>query len=152
MKRFRFRPRTWIVLGVVTVIAAAAAVGSYAYFTSSGTGSAVGYVGSPGPLTVTPVWPSGVYLYPGGPAAVVTLTITNTSTTGSAYVTSVTGQATTTPAGCDNSWFAVSADPINVNLAPGGTASINGYVSLTEEYVPQNACANSNPTITWTAG
>ena len=85
------------------------------------------------------------------PYATVSLTITNTSASGSAYVTSVTGSATTTPAGCVNGWFAVSADPIATNLAPGASVTINGYVSLTESGTNQNACAGSTPTITWTA-
>ncbi len=40
MKRItRFRKRTWVLLGVVAVIAAMASVGAYAFWTSSGSGS-----------------------------------------------------------------------------------------------------------------
>ena len=52
MKRItRFKKRTWVVLGVVAVIAAMASVGAYAYFTSTGAGTGTATVGvaMPGP-------------------------------------------------------------------------------------------------------
>jgi len=157
MRRFRLRPRTWIALGVVGVVAAALSVAGYAYFTSSGSGSGVGYVGTAGPVTITPSWPSGVYMYPGGTTGpnyyvTVPLTITNTSATASVSINSIGGSVATN-GDCLGTWFSVSGDPINVTLAPGAsTTAYNGYVWMTESNTDQNACQGTTPTVNWTTG
>jgi len=151
MRRFRLRPRTWIALGVVGVVAAAMSVAGYAYFTSSGSGSGAGWVGTAGPVTITPAWPGGQYLYPGNTVD-VPLTITNTSTTASVYVSSVGGGATSTPAGCDNDWFVVTGTVTPVVLGPGESTGATGHVAMIESYTPQDACQGSNPVIGWTSG
>ena len=143
----RFSRRKWLFLGVLAV-AAAAAVGGYAYFTATGGGTGTAYIGTAGPITVTPAWPSGAYLYPGA-YVTVPLTITNTSGNASALVTSVSGSVATVGS-CLGSWFPVSTDPINVTLGPGASTTLNGYVSMTETNTNQDACQGGTPTVTWT--
>jgi hypothetical protein len=47
MKRIRrFSKRTWVLVGVVAVIAAMASMGAYAYFTASGSGTGTATVGT----------------------------------------------------------------------------------------------------------
>ena len=77
MKRItRFKKRTWVLLGVVAVIAAMASVGAYAYWTTGGTGT-----GSATATTTTDITVnqnnSVTNLYPGGPAQGLSGNFTN---------------------------------------------------------------------------
>ena len=60
------------------VVAVAAAVGAYAYFTTSGTGHSTVTIGTPTPWTVTFKTPTGGPMTPNGPTESLGYTIRNT--------------------------------------------------------------------------
>jgi len=79
MKRItRFRKRTWVLLGVVAVIAAMASVGAYAYWTTTGSGSGTATVGTDGDNLVLHGSTTGT-LYPNGPTQTASFTVDNPS-------------------------------------------------------------------------
>lgn len=71
----KFSKRTWVLVGVVAV-AAVAAVGGYAYFTTTGSGSGTATVGTSSNLAL--VGTSATTLYP-GTSSTVSFTADNTS-------------------------------------------------------------------------
>jgi len=149
MKFLKFRRRTWVLLAVL-VAAAVAAVSGYAYFSGSGGGTGTAYIGSAGPITVTPSWPAGQYLYPGGPTINVPLLLTNTSGNSSAYVGAISGSVATVGS-CLGSWFTVTATTYGGTIAPLGTGNTTGHVTMIDDGLPdQNACQGGTPTVTWT--
>ena len=66
-----------IVLLAMSIVAIVAAVGAYAYFTTTGSGSGTATVGTSSNLAL--VGSSASTLYPGGPSSDVTFTADNTS-------------------------------------------------------------------------
>jgi hypothetical protein len=122
MKRItRFRKRTWVLLGVVAVIAAMASVGAYAYWTSTGSGTGSATVGTDTPWEVTTAAATGGPLTPDGPAQSIDYTVTNNSTgtqrlaNVAISVANANGSAWDGPGTC-------SAADFEVNGAAAGTA------------------------------
>jgi hypothetical protein len=163
MKRIRrFSKRTWVLAGVVAVIAAMASVGAYAYWTASGTGSGSATVGTDDGVTIDNVLFSGS-LYPGG-SVDVSFDIVNNSANTSVNVHKVitdlaqgtNGITLMAPANCNENWFTYSGATLaaapgvpiaasatyNVAVGNGGTLSMSNEVN-----VNQDACKNATFTL-----
>jgi len=154
MKRFRFRPRTWIVLGVVTVIAAAAAVAGYAYFSTSGTGTGVAATGGTGTVGIsdftnaTGLWPDGsdhtfiIDLYDGGGGALQVNSVTGT-------VPNFVGNGGNT---CYGGWFSISMPdytfPLSIN--PGDNY-FYAHITMPVSGDNQSACQGQTVPINWSS-
>lgn len=155
-----------IALLTLGVMGATASVG-LAYFTSSGSGTNQGLVGSSSPWTVSVNAPSGGPLYPGSGSEVLTYTVTNASSGNQelAAITPVVATATdssgdvthngTAVSGCLQSWFNVTntqTPSLPQDLA-GGATSTQGSVTVTMNDSPnsQDSCEGKAPDITITA-
>ncbi|HEY0417439.1 MAG TPA: hypothetical protein VGC78_13735, partial [Gaiellaceae bacterium] len=108
-----------IALLAVLVVAAVAAIGGYAYFSSVGAGTGSASVGSSTPVVLTSTSVSG--LYPGGPGVAVPVSVTNNGG-GDEYVNDINGTVANNGS-CLGSWFTVSTDHVGQSFAPGATAA-----------------------------
>jgi hypothetical protein len=163
MKRsLRFKKRTWVLVGVLSVVAAMAAVGAYAYWTAEGTGSGSATVGTDSGVSIDDVQFSGS-LYPGG-SVDVSFDIVNNSADTSVNVHKVitdlaqgtNGITLMSPASCNENWFTYSG--VTLNAAPGVvipasgthtvTAGNGGTLSMSNELsTNQDACKNATFTL-----
>ena len=97
-------------------------------------------------------------LVPGGSAVGITGNVHNPNP-GSAHVSTVTGAVTAATGGCDTSYFHIADEEIDDVLtaednAAGGTDDKSFTTSITmddEEAINQDACKDSDLTITWSA-
>jgi hypothetical protein len=136
------------------VIAVAAAVGAYAYWTASGTGAGTATAGTDSGVTVAGDPANGVF--PGGSVA-VTSVITNGSSTSAQFVTNlhvtISIDSAHALAGCLASWFTYKSDAetagtdsnphsttVNTQIAAGGTTSVAGHVFMANPNTNQDAC------------
>jgi hypothetical protein len=145
MKR---RGRRAAALLVIGVIALAAVVGGYAYWTTTGDGTGSGTVGSAGQYTVTVSFPSG-QLHPGGNVA-VTGTITN-NTTSALYVSGVAQQSVTASGSCNAGWFTFSGTVTGgaqTLAANGGSTGYTGTLSMDETGTNQDVCQGATVDLT----
>ena len=156
MRRFKFRPRTWIALGVVAVVAAAMSVAGYAYFIASGSGTGHANVGGVANIQIYSdnsgipggIWPDGnshsftvdVYNTGGGPQAVNQVT----GTVESFYNYSDNKW-------CLGSWFSVA--PVNVNnyVAVGDNFFSTTITMPLDNNDDQSGCAGQQLTIDWSS-
>jgi hypothetical protein len=150
----RFTKRTWLLIGIVAIAGVMAAVGAYAYWTTTGTGTGSAAVGTSAGITVnqTSVITG---LYPGALPQTLSGNFTNTNP-GPAWVNSVSATVTATsnePA-CDPADFVIGGSaPVNANV-PSGTnvGSWTGLtVSMSNTGSNQNACKNESITISYTS-
>jgi hypothetical protein len=142
------------VLPIAFVIAIAAAMGAYAYWTAAGSGSGSATAGTDAGVTVAGDPANGVY--PGGSVA-VTSVITNSSSTAAQFVTNlhvtISIDGTHATAGCLASWFTYKSDAessgsdsnphstaVNTQIAAGGTQSVAGHVFMANPNTNQDAC------------
>ena len=159
-ERRRSRRRAVIVF-VPTLAGVFVAGTAFAFWSTSGSGSATGASGTTTAVTVTQsgTTPSG--LAPGAPAQPVDFTINNPKTSPQ-YIASVTVAITgvtkisdgTTATGCADSNFAlVQPTAINANLPTGNTAfpGSGATVRMLETGVNQDACKNVNVALSFTA-
>jgi hypothetical protein len=149
----KFSKRTWILFGIVAV-AAVAAVGGYAFWTTGGTGTGSATVGTNAAIVVKQT-STVAGLYPGGPAQALSGNFDNGNTS-AVHVASVSGSVTATSVvGCDAADFVVTGSPAaNVQDVPSGLAqgSWSGLtVSMTNTAVNQDLCKNATLTITYTS-
>lgn len=127
---------------------------AYAYWTSTGTGSADGTTGTDSPFDITVTNTTNQVLTPGGPKDTYSYTITNA---GSGHQ-KLEAQPTIAISndqegdGCDNAWYAVTATPIALDdLAPGAFATSSFDVQLTNlATTNQDACKGATVTATVT--
>ena len=146
MKRFKFRRRTWILLGVLTV-AAVAAVSGYAYFAASGSGSGTATVATIGAPTITNADPGN--LWPDSVWHPMNVTLTNPNG-GNLYVTSISGTVADSGA-CLGAWFEVQTIPVNAYVAPGPNVFAGNVRMLFNNAVDQSVCNGTPMTINWTS-
>ena len=150
----RLKKRTLVLLGVM-VVAIAASIGAYAYWTTSGTGSGTATAGSDAGVTVAGDPTNG--LYPGSNVAVTTV-VTNSSLTQAQYVSNLhvtlSIDSTHATAGCLAADFTYKANgdavantasnphtsPLNSEIAASGTLSVPGKVFMADTGVNQDAC------------
>jgi hypothetical protein len=171
----RFKKRTWVLLGVGAV-AAVAAVGGYAFFTSTGSGSGTGKAGSATNWTVVGGSESAnLYplVYPNGRQALAGGSVTNA---GSGYQNLNTIVATigvpsggsNLPNACVAADFALSSPAAswvisgasngiatinpNVNLAPAGVYNMTDLsLSMVDNGANQDGCQGATVNITFNA-
>lgn len=158
----RLSKRTWILLGVVAV-AAVAAIGGYAYFTATGSGTGTATVGSASNITISGSTTGN--LYPGGPGRTVAITLKNPGA-GNQYVTDVSlDSITSTDAGCDTSLNSSGsaftfANPVVVGVdldpddgSPGGTdeTTVNGTLTMNDTGVSQDDCQGESLTLNFSS-
>ena len=150
MKRFTSRKRTWILVGIVAVIAAMASFGAYAYWTTSGSGSGTATTGTDQGVTVTGDPANG--LYPGSSVPVTTV-VHNTSGQPQ-YVTNLhVTLSNDGGASCDPSWFTYKADSeasgtdsnphtvaLNTEIPASTDYSVAGHVYMADPNTNQDAC------------
>ena len=142
-----------IALGAVVAVLAAAG-GAFAYFSSTGTGSATATVGSSQALTVNGT-PSGS-LYPGG-STTVNFSATNPSTgheyLATIHLASVSVDSSHASAGCSASWFTMPDVSASQDIPGGGsgtTVTASGTLSMTNTATNQDACQGATLTLGFT--
>jgi hypothetical protein len=130
-----------------TIIVGAAIAGlastgiAYAYWTTSGTGSATATTGTVVGITVNETT-SATNLYPGGPAQPLAGTFTNTNA-GAVYVASVTAALGTLPGTCVPADFTIAGSaPVGANVASGtGVGTWSGLtIKMNNTLVSQDGC------------
>jgi hypothetical protein len=144
---------------VAAVVVLAGAAAAYAYWTQSGSGSGTATAGTPAAITVVQTGsPAG--LYPGGPAAALAGTFTNTNTS-AVNLSSVTAAVhafashtvDATKPDCTQADFAI-AGTSGANVVPSGTAvgSWSGLtVRMLDNGLNQDNCKGVAITIDYTA-
>jgi hypothetical protein len=144
----RFAKRQWILVAVGAVVAALAAVGAYAYWTASGTGSGTATVGTDSGVTIV-VTDTGAALYPGG-SATVTFHVQNNSTSSAVMVGKVVqdGPVTGLPGGCSAADFSFGDVTLNESVAASGNgANHTGTLSMANTASNQDACKSTSPVL-----
>jgi hypothetical protein len=139
--------RAWALLAVAAIAGVTAAVGAYAYFTNSGSGSGTATVGTSSGITLS--GSPAQLLYPGGADRSVTVTITNPGS-GAQYVGTVSGTVADN-GGCDGDWFEVDPVLVGATLAPGASTTRSTVVRMLDSGTNQDACKNASMTITWSS-
>jgi hypothetical protein len=140
-----------VALLATLAVAVLAAVGAYAYYTSSGTGtgSATGgaaYAANSVQLSSDAI--SG--LYPGGDAVPVTVHVHNPNP-GAAYVDQITGSVADN-GGCMGSWFTVAPIDYGQDVAKESDGpNTSTTVTFNDNSGDQDACQNASLTITWSS-
>jgi len=129
----------------VLIVAAVAAFGAYAYFTSTGTGTGSATVGSSQGIQLS--GSPAAALFPGGADAPVTVSIHNPAG-GNEYVGTISGTVATN-GGCQGSWFTVDSIPYNTTVAAGATVTAGTNVRMADSGTNQDACQGKTMTITW---
>ena len=147
------------VLLAALVVALAASIGAYAYFTSNGSGTGSASVGTSSSLTITQTNAvSG--LLPDGATHTVAFSIANTSTAaqnlGKVTVSNISVDEPYASNGCQASWFTANAPAgavgtiaggLTYNSAPGTQPSIQ----MNDSGGNQDVCQGATLTLTLTA-
>ena len=150
MRRFRLRPRTWIALGVVGVVAAALSVAGYAYFSATGSGSGNAYTAAASQIVISGD-ANSAYLYPGGPAVPITVHVVNNGN-GTQYVGQISGAISSPLNLCDPSWFTITAPVVGYLAGNGASVDVPGSISMPEnDNQNQSSCAGQTLTIAWSS-
>jgi len=137
----RYGKRVWLLVGVI-LVAVMAAVGGYAYWTSTGTGSGSGSAGTSTAWSITTDAATGGPLTPAGPSQTIAYHVKNNGT-GAQTLQSVAikvansnGTAWTSVVGCSKDDFNVGAGAgvtYNDTALAGSVASgatVNGSITL----------------------
>lgn len=112
---------------------------AFAYFTTSGGGTATGAAGTSTALAITGVAPTA--LLP-GTSSVVTFTVTNPSG-GNQFVTTISlDSVTASDAGCLTEWFEMDDVAANQDISPGAEIiTTTGLITMINDpLVNQDAC------------
>lgn len=162
----RFFTKKVVGIGLATGLVLGGAGAAFAYFTSTGSGTATGYVGAATPWTVTASWPSGHYMYPDtswGDANQVAIPVSITNNTpGNMQLQNLKVTLSTPPAGCAASWFQAGYHSTGYALGTAltgyaqlvaGNATVNTtvYLELIDSHSNQTHCAGWTPTVRVTA-
>jgi hypothetical protein len=160
MKQF-FRTKKGLVLLATMVVAAIAAVGATAYFTTTGSGTGSAAVGTSSALTINQVG-SVTNLLPGAAAQPIEYSVQNTSA-GHQYVGPVTvsiASVTQTVAGaaagtCDSSDFTlVQPNTVPGDIAPGATYTSNpsgASIQMINKASNQDGCKGATVNLSFSA-
>ena len=140
-----------VVLLAALAIVAMAAIGAYAYFSSTGTGAGSATVGSSSGIELSS--PVVGNLYPGGVDVPVTVTLHNTGA-GDEFVDTISG-VVEDQAGCDGAWFTVDdvvyGDFLTRDTTVGDTDTAATNVRMNESGTNQDACQGLTLDITWSS-
>jgi hypothetical protein len=161
--KFSFKriSRKGLVFGASAGVALGLTGAALAFFTSTGSGTGQGSVGSATNWTVTAAAVTGGPIYPGQGTEHIPFTITNAGSgnqalqTAVASVNSGTGGAITQAGvavpGCLAADFTATAGAptpaFGTSIIPTGTASVSVAVTMTDTAVSQNACQGKTPDI-----
>ncbi len=145
MKRFS---RKTIAILAVSAAAVIAALGAYAYWTASGTGSGTASVGTDDGVSISNVSFGGASLYPGEDVT-VTFDVVNDSADAPVKVDKVVqdGAVTGLPTGCSAADFSFDDVTINHEFAASESQSYSGTLSMANTTVNQDACKNASPVL-----
>lgn len=146
MEQKRSRKRRWVVLAV-SLLVAAAAVGGYAYFTASGSGSGDATVGTAAGIVLTSD-PVGD-LYPGSGNLSVTVHVSNPGS-GHQFVNVISGTVEDN-GGCLGTWFQVDPKTFATDVGPGTATTTTTNVRMPNAATNQNACQGKTMTIDWSS-
>jgi len=154
-----------VAIGLAAGITLGAAGAAFAYFTSSGTGTAQGAVGTASTWSVAQTGESGT-IYPGSGQDVLTFTVTNNSAGAQAIETghlsaAIVNDGATPPnieqngtplVGCQSGWFnvvSVGAPSVGYgqSIAHNGTTTVAVTVSLSDSGTNQDACELATPDV-----
>jgi hypothetical protein len=164
MKGLRFTRRKIAIASAVAVLGAGGVIG-YAYFTSTGSGTGNGTVGSASNYAVTVDTASGSALFPGSGSQNTAYHVKNTST-GFQNLSSITAALTAdgagdvfntttsaTAVGCKAAWFTVTNHPGTLpdDLAGGATHDGSADITMQDSGTNQDACQGVTPQITISA-
>jgi hypothetical protein len=150
------KKRMMVVVAAVAALAITAA--AVAYFTSTGAGTGTDSVGS----TNTNVAISGTTasdLYPNGPAADMTITVTNNDA-GAEYVNMIHPTGITPDAGhtscdvslnSDGSAFTMGDIQVAQDIQPGKSVTVHGSLQMNDTNVSQMSCRNAGLTVNFTS-
>ena len=138
-------------VGVGAAVACLAISGAaFAYFTTTGTGSATGTAGTSSVLAITGTAPTA--LLP-GTSSVVNFSVNNPSA-GNQFVSTISlASVTASDAGCLSGWFSMPTVTANQNVASGTVAiTTTGLITLNNDpIVNQDACKLATLTLNLTS-
>lgn len=141
--------KRWVAGIAVLAIAAVAAMGAYAYFSATGSGTASGSVGSATAVTLSGSTTGN--LYPDGPARDVAITITNPGS-GAVYVNKVhLASVDPSDASCDATAFGMSDVTVQQTIAGGGNLVVHGSLSMADNGANQDDCQGNSLTLNLTS-
>jgi hypothetical protein len=159
--------RRIVIAAAATALVLAGGSAAYAYFTSTGSGTGSGTVGSATNFTVTAGTPTGT-MYPGSGSTVIVFTVTNEGTGDQEFTSADAtipaesdGDAESGPisdpsdiTGCTADWFSasVTSDPdIGTEIAPGDSVNVTVTVTMPADSTDnQDACEGVTPDVTLT--
>jgi hypothetical protein len=150
-----------IVLLAMSIVAIVAAVGAYAYFTSTGDGTGSASVGTTandvtvsGSVDALPGAGYGVNLYPGGDPVQIDFTASNPENFNQ-KISTITLASVDAPEGCDTTVFHMSDVAVadDGNLAPNATGaplSETGTLYMDDNNAIQDDCQDGSLTLHFT--
>ncbi len=155
MHRVSFSRRTWILLGVLGV-ALVAAVGGFAYFSTTGTGSGTAAVGSSTAGSITVVGTATGSLLPGG-----SVPVSFKASNAASFSQKLSGiqlsnvSVDKSPANCDPADFtmpdvAVGSDGTLAGSVSNVALTEQGTLSMADTAVSQDGCQGATLTLTFT--
>jgi hypothetical protein len=141
--------KKWAAGIAAVVIAGLAAMGAYAYFSATGSGTASGSVGSASAVTLSGSTTGN--LYPDGPGRNVAITITNPGA-GAEYVNKV-HLASVDPSNalCDDTAFSMPDVTVQQMIAGGGNLVVHGTLSMADNGSNQDDCQGNSLTLNLTS-
>jgi hypothetical protein len=152
------RRRKLVALGLVAVLGMGGA--AYAYFTTTGSGTASTQAGTSTPLTFTSVvTPATGGLVPDGTPSDIVFTAHNTGTSAQLVdtihldsVDAFTDAGHVTPSTCDTSAFTVT-DVVATQTVPGGNTAIgtHGVLDFADNLANQDDCKNAYLLLTFSS-
>ncbi len=151
MPRFLKKKRMIALTSVVGLLVVAGA--AFAYFSSTGSGSATATVGTSSALTVNGT-PAGS-LYPGA-STTVNFNAANPSSgheyLATIHLSGVTVDSTHASAGCQSGWFTMPDVTANQDIPTGTTNSVTstGTLSMTNTSSNQDACQGATLSLSFT--
>jgi hypothetical protein len=148
---FRTKKRIIIAVGVA-IVALIAAIAGYAYWSTTGAGTASGDAGTTQALVLHGSFPAGIY--PGGTEP-VTFTVDNpnpgNAQLGTIHLVSVTPDAG--HSSCLGTDFGMADVAVNAEITPGTgrTVTPTGTLTYTDTAVSQDACKSATLTLNLTS-
>jgi len=155
--------RPFVMLAGVSAAVIALAGGAYAYWSTTGGGSASSTIATDSGVSVAGDPADG--LYPGGSVA-VTSVITNASSTAAQYVANlhvtISLDSAHAQAGCLASWFTYKSDAeaagsnsnphstaVDTEIGAGATRSVAGHMFMADPNTNQDACKGATANLAY---
>lgn len=147
----RFRRSTLVISAAVAAVLVSGGV-AFAYWTTTGTGTAAATVGTSGTVSVAQDLPAPSGLFPGGPAGTINYTVTN-ATAGDLMVSNVavTVSSTSAGAGCTAADFTVTPQWTAFQVLAGGTKAGTATIAMNNTGSNQDACKGATVNLAFAA-